>query len=138
MINIIGAENVFADKKGWIAAEPEIVVNLNPDVILTNVNYIENPTKEILSRSGWENMKAVKDKQVYYIDNIASSIPNHNIVKALKEMAKAVYPDKYKDAYLAETPDIQTVDKSVGVEVVRADDEDLILTSKTIGKNIKH
>ena len=42
-------------------------------------------------------MKAVKDKQVYYIDNIASSIPNHNIVKALKEMAKAVYPDKYKD-----------------------------------------
>ena len=97
MINIIGAENVFADKKGWIAAEPEIVVNLNPDVILTNVNYIENPTKEILSRSGWENMKAVKDKQVYYIDNIASSIPNHNIVKALKEMAKAVYPDKYKD-----------------------------------------
>lgn len=52
------------------------------------------------------------------------------------EILQELYPDKYKDAYLTETPDIQTDDKSIGVEIVRADDEKLILTSKTIGKNI--
>ncbi|MHC1748433.1 MAG: ABC transporter substrate-binding protein [Cellulosilyticaceae bacterium] len=95
MIEIIGATNVFEKQEGWISAEVESVVNSNPDVILTNVNYIENATQKILSRAGWENMNAIKNKQVYYIDQNSSSLPNHNIVKALKEMAKAVYPDKY-------------------------------------------
>lgn len=43
---------------------------------------------------------------------------------------------KYKNAYLSEIPDIQTVDKSVGVEIVRADYDDLIISFKTIGKDI--
>ena len=40
-------------------------------------------------------MSAIQNKQVYYIDNMSSSLSNHNIVKALDEMAKAVYPDAY-------------------------------------------
>lgn len=43
---------------------------------------------------------------------------------------------KYKNAYLSEIPDIQTVDKSVGVEIVRADFDELIISFKTIGKDI--
>lgn len=43
---------------------------------------------------------------------------------------------KYKNAYLSEIPDIQTVDKSVGVEIVRADYDELIISFKTIGKDI--
>ena len=38
---------------------------------------------------------AVAEGQAYYIDNAASSLPNHHIVDALIEMAKAVYPDEY-------------------------------------------
>lgn len=96
MIEMIGAKNILADQKGWMAVEPETVVNANADVILTNVNYIENPTEEIKAREGWEEMTAIKEGQVYYIDNTSSSLPNHNIIKALKEMAKAVYPDLYE------------------------------------------
>lgn len=95
MIEIIGATNVFASQEGWISAEIESVVNSNPDVILTNVDYIENPIEAILTRPGFENMKAIKNKEVYYIDKNSSSQPNQNIIKALNEMAKAVYPDKY-------------------------------------------
>ena len=40
---------------------------------------------------------AVKDKAVYSIDANSSSRPTQNIIKALKEMSKAVYPDEYKD-----------------------------------------
>ena len=95
MIELIGAENILADQQGWLAVEAETIVAADPDVILTNVNYIDEPVAEILGRSGWEGMRAVKDEQVFYIDNMASSLSNHNIVKALDQMAKAVYPDLF-------------------------------------------
>lgn len=95
MIELIGAENILADQEGWLAVEGETVAAANPDVILTNVNYLEDAVGEILSRSGWEGVSAIQNGQVYYIDNMASSLSNHNIVKALDEMAKAVYPEAY-------------------------------------------
>ncbi|WP_010681273.1 ABC transporter substrate-binding protein [Acetivibrio cellulolyticus] len=95
IIELVGAKNVFADQKSWISVSNEAVVSKNPDIILTNVNYMKEPVKEIKARKGWENMKALKNGDVYYIDNSASSLPNQNIVKAMKEIAKAIYPDKY-------------------------------------------
>jgi iron complex transport system substrate-binding protein len=62
---------------------------------MTNVDYIDNPLEAIKSRAGWSEMKAIKNNDVYMIDNMSSSLPNHNIIKALEEMGKAVYPDKF-------------------------------------------
>ena len=71
-------------------------MSADPDVILTSDNFSnEDPVTEILGRTGWENVTAVKNGQVAYIDNAASSLPNHHIVDALKEMAKAIYPEEY-------------------------------------------
>ena len=42
-------------------------------------------------------MNAVKNKEVYYIDNASVMMPSEDIVKALAQMAKAVYPDEYAD-----------------------------------------
>lgn len=97
LIELIGAKNVFADQESWIAVTEEAAISKNPDVILTNVNYIENSVGEILSREGWGEVTAIKNQAVYYIDNGYSSLPNHNIVKALKEMARAVYPEAYAE-----------------------------------------
>lgn len=97
MIELIGAKNILADQNGWLGVEAETVVAANPDVILTNVNYIENPTQEIMDREGWADMTAVAEKSVYYIDNMASSSSNQNIVKALVQMAEAVYPEYYTE-----------------------------------------
>ena len=95
LLSMVGAKNVLADQSGWLPVTEEAAITANPDVILTNVNYIENPVEEILARKGWENVTAVKNKAVYSIDNTASSLPNHNIIQALKEIAKAVYPEQY-------------------------------------------
>ena len=57
--------------------------------------YVENPTEEIKSRQGWEHINAIKNNQVYYIDANSASRPTQNIIKALNEIAKAVYPDQY-------------------------------------------
>ena len=96
-IEIVGAENIFKDQESWISPSSESVIDANPDIILTNVNYIENPIDEIMSRDGWENITAVKDKAVYSIDTNSSSRPTPNAIKVLKEMAKAIYPDEYAD-----------------------------------------
>ncbi|WP_343344485.1 ABC transporter substrate-binding protein [Terrisporobacter petrolearius] len=95
MIEVIGAENVFKNEKSWFAPTEEAILDSNPDAIFTNVSYVKNPTKEISSRNGWENIKAIKKGDVYYIDSNSSARGNQNIIKALDEMAKAIYPDVY-------------------------------------------
>lgn len=98
MIQIIGAENIFANEKSWISATPESVIDANPDVILTNVPDINGvkAVDEIKSRDGWDSVTAIKEGNVYGIDKNASARPSQYVVKALKEMAKAVYPNEYK------------------------------------------
>lgn len=95
MIEIIGAKNVFVDEKSWLSPSGEAVINKNPDVILTNVNYIDNPVDGIKNRDGFENITAVKNGDIYQIDTDSSSRPSNHIILALKQMAKAVYPEKY-------------------------------------------
>jgi iron complex transport system substrate-binding protein len=96
MIELIGAENVFKNEKSWISPSEEAVIDANPDIILTNVDYVENPTEEIKARKGWQNINAIKENQVFLINANASSRPSQNAVKALKEMATAVYPENFK------------------------------------------
>ena len=97
MIETIGAKNVLANEKGWLPVTEEAAIAAKPEVILTNVNYMKDPPKEILARKNWENVPAVQNKEVFEIDNMSSSLPNNHITKALKQMAKAVYPEEYKD-----------------------------------------
>lgn len=97
MIELVGAENIFKDESGWISPSEESILDKNPDVILTNVDYVDNPLESIKSRTGWENINAVKNNQVYSINKNSSSRPSQHIITALKEIATAVYPDKYEE-----------------------------------------
>ena len=97
MIEIIGAENIFKDRDSWINVSEESIIHKNPDTILTSVNYVEDPVDEILKREAWKNINAVKNGEVYYIDTDSSTLANHNIIKALIQMAKSVYTNEYAD-----------------------------------------
>ena len=96
MIEIIGAKNIFENEGGWISPTAEAIIDANPDVIITNAGYMENPTEEIKSRDAWENINAIKNNEVYLVDQNASSRPSQNVIKALEQMAKAVYPEHYE------------------------------------------
>lgn len=95
MIEIIGAKNIFENEEGWVSPTAEAIIDANPDVIITNASYLENPTEEIKSREAWENITAVKENAVYLVDKNASSRPSPNAIKALTEMAKVIYPEYY-------------------------------------------
>lgn len=96
MIEIIGAKNIFENEERWISPTAEAIIDANPDVIITNAGYMENPTEEIKSRDAWENINAIKNNEVYLVDQNASSRPSQNVIKALEQMAKAVYPEHYE------------------------------------------
>lgn len=95
MLTTIGAENIFADQEGYLSVTEEAVVTLNPDVILTMVDYVDDPVAEILGRTGWQNVTAVKNKEVYLVNTNAVSLPNLHVIDGMKQMAKMIYPEAY-------------------------------------------
>jgi len=103
MIEIIGAINILGDQTGWVRVNDEAVFAADPAIILTASDYLSAPEltfaeaaiAEIKARAGWDAITAVKNEAVYYIDTNSSNRANHNMVKALQQMAKAVYPELY-------------------------------------------
>ena len=95
MIRLIGAENAYGDSEPWASVTEEAAVAANPDVILTCISYLDDPVGEIMGREGWGEVSAIANGQVYLLDDESSNQPNHRIVKALREMAEAVYPEVY-------------------------------------------
>ncbi len=98
ILNVVGANNIFANESGgWISVSAEAVIERNPDVILYNhLSFSGSDIKDdIMSRAGFDKIKAVSNEQVFEIDKDASSRATHNIIKAMKEIAIAIYPDVY-------------------------------------------
>ena len=95
MIEILGAENVFGDQEGWLAVSVEEAIAANPDVILMDCNWMPGAADMVKALEGWENVNAVKNGEVYQIDEDACSRPNHHISDATLEWGKCIYPDTY-------------------------------------------
>ena len=97
MITAVGAENVTGDQSDWISISEEEAIAMNPDVIITNVDYIEEVENVIKTAEGWENVTAIKNDAVYCIDSTSSNQPNNHVVDALIQMAKLIYPEQFAD-----------------------------------------
>lgn len=91
MITVIGAVNIFGNDNWLVTPGAEAIINRNPDVILTNVNYIDDPIGEIKNRPGFNHINAVINDRVYQIDNDSSSRPSARVILALRQMQEAVY-----------------------------------------------
>ena len=92
MISVIGARNIFANDNWIVSPGAETIIERNPDVILTNVNYIDDPIGEIKRRPGFEHVNAIINNRVYSIDTDSSVRPSPGIILALRQMSYAVYP----------------------------------------------
>jgi len=91
MISVIGAKNIFEDENWLVTPSAEAIISRNPDVIFTNVNYIDNPIAEIKSRPGFNHINAVINNRIYQIDTDSSVRPSSRIILALRQMSQAVY-----------------------------------------------
>jgi len=93
MISVIGAVNIFGNEDWLVSPGEEAVIERNPDIIITNVNYIDDPKGEIKSRTGFNHINAVINNRVYQVDNDSSSRPSARVLLSLRQMAQAVYPE---------------------------------------------
>jgi iron complex transport system substrate-binding protein len=96
MIAAIGARNIFENDNWIVSPGAETIIDRNPDVILTNVNYLEDPIGELMNRPGFDHISAVMNRRIYQIDTDISVRPSARIVLALRQMAQAVYPEAYE------------------------------------------
>ncbi|MCL1988897.1 MAG: ABC transporter substrate-binding protein [Firmicutes bacterium] len=95
LLEIVGAVNIFGGETGWISVTDEVLLVENPDVIVTNVGWLDNPIEEIAARPGWEVLSAVQNEQIFQIDTNASSRPTPHIINVLVDLALAIYPEYF-------------------------------------------
>ncbi|VEF46429.1 putative metal ABC transporter metal-binding protein [Bacillus freudenreichii] len=94
MLNTINAKN-SVQEEGWPMMNEEAIIEMNPEVILVNYNYVDNAVDQVLDRKGWQDVAAVKDKRVYMVDENLVSRSGPRIVEGVEELAKAVYPEVF-------------------------------------------
>lgn len=97
LCDIVNVENIFSDVEGWAEISEEQVIQRNPDYIATVTMYFgEGPTpdEEILSRSNWQNITAVRDKNVFCADNSTLTRPGPRLVDAARQLAEFVHGEE--------------------------------------------
>ena len=98
IITLVGGENVASDTDtAWPALTEEAAVAYDPDVILSTDNYTPEVEQVLLTLSGWENVSAVKNGEVYLIDANRINRPNHRVCGAILEIAQILYPDLFEE-----------------------------------------
>lgn len=91
---MLGLTNAFADVDQWGEISEEQVIQRDPDYLVTIAMYYgEGPTpvEEITDRSGWGNLKAIKNGAVFNIDSNEASRPGPRLADAAETLFKLIY-----------------------------------------------
>ncbi|TVY04360.1 ABC transporter substrate-binding protein [Cohnella terricola] len=98
ILTLAGGDNVSKEKSGWFEVDPEKVIKENPEVILYAKNdaYELGILQAIQERPGFEKIDAVKNNQLFAVDDNSISRVGPRLTKVLYDMAKAIHPDKVK------------------------------------------
>lgn len=85
--NLIGLDNAFADISGWSEISEEQVLERDPDLILTISMYFgegPEPVDEILARTGWDTVSAVKNGLVLNLPDNELSRPGPRLAEGAR------------------------------------------------------
>lgn len=91
LAEICGLVNVFHDTEGWPAVNEETVIAKMPDYIVSIAGMGDASVNEILGRKGWEEVPAVKLRQVYNADSNAIARPGPRLKDAALELYSFIY-----------------------------------------------
>lgn len=98
LLTKINAKNAAEDQVGWPKMNEEAIIALNPDVIITTYgSFVEDPVAEVTERNGWNDVTAVKNKQIIDVNEDLVSRPGPRLVEGAEELGKAIYPDIFAE-----------------------------------------
>ncbi|AMA71929.1 MULTISPECIES: ABC transporter substrate-binding protein [Aneurinibacillus] len=96
MVTMAGGNNIAADLDGWKQLSEEKVLQRNPDVILNTYGYYnKDASVKIKQRPKWQQVKAVRNGQVYSLDSDVVNRPAPRITQGLKEIAQYLHPELF-------------------------------------------
>ncbi|GAF21682.1 LOW QUALITY PROTEIN: vitamin B12 ABC transporter, B12-binding component BtuF [Bacillus sp. JCM 19047] len=96
MLEIAGLENVFSDVEGWTSISDEEVVERNPELIYTTVNYTDDPLEDIRQRDGWSTIEAIQQDQLEQMPPDIMDRPGPRIAEATRVLAETAYPEAFE------------------------------------------
>jgi len=96
MSEIVGGMNIFSNiEKTSSIVEDSDILSLDPDILLICWcgEKMQNKMSidKILTRPGWENIKAIKEKRVYCVPESLFGRPGPRIIDGLKLLSQIVH-----------------------------------------------
>jgi iron complex transport system substrate-binding protein len=89
-------DNIASDIEGWGQISLEELIVRDPEVILFGTGPFVPTTVEILSsRSGWGDITAVKEGQVFGVNTDLLDLPGPRLIEGLEAVAKILHPDLF-------------------------------------------
>ena len=98
LISLAGSQNIgAAGQDQYFQISLEEIVSQDPRVIIfSHSGYSGRTTAQVLSRSGWENILAIKNGAVFPIDADIVDRPGPRILDGLEALAKMIHPELFE------------------------------------------
>ena len=97
MIQLAGGVNIAGSLPNpWPQLSLEEILVKNPDMILLGDAAYGNSPEQVKQRTGWTDLKAIKDGNIQVFDDNLVSRPGPRLVDGLEILAKLIHPELYK------------------------------------------
>lgn len=93
LINLAGAKNAGEDAVDW-KYSLEKIIEKNPDIIICSKYF--DIKKGLQETAGYKDLKAIKDGNLFEIDNNKLDRQGPRLADGLEELAKLIHPDAFK------------------------------------------
>jgi iron complex transport system substrate-binding protein len=94
LVDMAGGVNVAGDMEDYKAISLEVVVERDPDIIITPTGMGEQPIYDfVVKEERLSEISAIKDGRIYKIDKNIVSRAGPRIVDALEETAVFIHPE---------------------------------------------
>jgi len=92
IIEMAGGNNIASDVKGW-SFSLEQIVDSDPDILVCSKYW--NAKKSILAANGYKDLRAIKDGNLFEIDNNMLDRQGPRLAEGLKALAAIIHPDAF-------------------------------------------
>lgn len=97
VISLAGGKNVGSDlTSSWAQISVEDLLVKDPAIIVLGDSNYGMTAEKVAARTGWENLSAVKNNQIFAFDDNLISRAGPRMVDGLEAMAKLVHPELFK------------------------------------------
>ena len=95
LVTLAGGDNIAGNLEGWPTYNLEDLVNSNPDVIVLGGANWGVSAEKVASRPIWEDLDAVKNGNIYAIDDTTLVRPGPRIANGLELLSGLIHPELF-------------------------------------------